>query len=146
MCIGKIRLFHRKYRKRCRNFYSGSIAGLFTGIAIGIFFTLITDVKFNRWINLASYELFVAIIYFLFVFFVLVVLYFLGKLLVWFLVTKSKDELIGFRINYFASIYSASFTASLIILHDNLFIASIVTLAFIVLYFPVEYFSVRNKK
>ena len=138
--------FHKKYKKRCRNFYSSSIAGLFTGVAIGILFSLMIDSKFNRWINLVSYELFVVMIYFSFVFIVLYILYYLGKLCMWFFITKNKDELMGFKINYFAGIYAATFSASMVILNDNSFVRNIVALFFVLLYFPVEYYTVKNNR
>lgn len=146
MCIKKIRLFHKRYLKRCRNFYSSSIAGLLTGTAIGIFFSLITDVSFDRWINIFSIELFAAIIYFMFVFFILFVFYFIGKYGVWFFISKNKDDLVGFKINYFASIYSASWAASLIILHSKILVAIYVSIVYLILYLPLEYFTVRTKR
>jgi len=146
MCIKKIKAFHKRYAERCRNFYSSSIAGLFTGVIIGILFSLITDSKFNRWINLFSYELFAAVVYFAFIFLVLYILYFFGKLCIILFISKDKKNLISFKINYFAGVYAATWSASLIILHTKINIAIYISILFIILYFPIEYFTVRNKK
>lgn len=151
MCFKEIKAFHKKYRKRCRSFYSSSIAGLFTGVMIGILFSLITDSQFNRWINLRSYEFFAAIIYFGFTIFILWVFYYLGKGLFWLIlhvshISNKEDDLIGFKINFIAGIYSAAFSASLILLNNKFPIIIYVTLAFIIFYLLVEYYAVRNKK
>lgn len=159
MCFQKIKSFHKRYIDRCRSFYSSSIAGLFTGVIIGIFFSLVTDASFNRWINPFQLgELFAAIIYFGFTLILIYILYFFGKacvyvVCIYFLMTKivrnsskKKNCLINFKINYFAGIYSATWVASLIILHTQFMIALYVSIMFILLYFPVEYFVVRNKK
>ena len=64
----------------------------------------------------------------------------------WFFITKNKDELMGFKINYFAGIYAATFSASMVILNDNSFVRNIVALFFVLLYFPVEYYTVKNNR
>jgi len=154
MYLKKIKLFHKRHIDRCRSFYSSSIAGLFTGIIIGILFSLITDTSFNRWINLLHWgELFAAIVYFGFIFILIIILYFFGKICVYFFIakpikdsSKKKKCLVDFRINYFAGIYSASWTASLVLLYTKLMTAIYVSIIFILLYLPIEYFTVRNKK
>jgi len=148
-CLDKIISFHKRYKKRCRNFWSSSIAGLFTGAMIGILFSLITDAKFNRWINLMSYELFAAVIYVGLTIFMLWFFYHLGKLLLWvilhfFRLSSKKDELVGFKINFVAGIYSALFATSLILLSKER-VSLYVGIMFGLLYFPVEYFAVRTK-
>jgi len=84
MCFKNIKkllkkLLTKNYAKRRRNFYSSTIAGLFTGIAIGIFFSSITDVNFNRWIDIFSNEAFAAGVYFLSTLVVMIIFYHIGK-------------------------------------------------------------------
>lgn len=153
MCLERIRKFQKKYKDRCRSFYSSTVAGLYTGVAIGILFTLIADSKFNRWINLLSYELFAAIVYFLFTIFMVFSLYLVGWICVHLFIAskisnenKKKQHLINFRINYVASLYSASWITSVILLWDKTSIIFWVSLFFILLYPVAAYIAVRNKK
>lgn len=146
MCIKKIRKFQKKYNERCRNFYSSTIAGLSTGFVIGILFSLITDSKFNRWINLFSYEFFAALIYFVFVLILLYILYHLGKGVMEHILHYKKKDLINYKINYFAGIYSAIGSASFVILHSQTQMIIYVLIFFILFYFPIQYLTVRTKK
>jgi len=143
-------LFRNKYRERCRNFYSSSISGLFTGITIGIFFSFITYSTFHRWINFFSYEIFVALIYLCFAFIIIAIFYFIGYLIMRFLILRNVSnkgkELIGFRINFLAGIYSAFFGTSLLILKDRFRLLLLVTFLFLILYFPLEYIAVVTKQ
>ena len=150
--VKKIKSFHRKYSDRCRNFYASTLAGLFTGVIVGIFFSLMTNSEFNRWINLFSYELVAAVIYFLFTLVLIFSLYIvgviIGKTFTHFAKlspTKQKQFLISFRVNYFAGIYSASWVTSLFILNGKTLISLTVSALFIFAYVPVEYFTVCTK-
>lgn len=152
MCINKIKRFHRKYRDRLRNFYSSSIAGLFTGLIIGLFFSLITDSDFNRWINIFSYEIFAGVIYFIFTIFLIIFFYIFGMLMTRWVVASQidnekskKKHMINFRINYFAGMYSATFVTSIILLNKSEIIYPI-SIGFILFYLPCAYFAVRTKK
>jgi len=73
--IKKIITTHKIHKKRARNFYSSSIAGLFSGVTITMLFDFLTDTSFNRWINLFGLEAFAAFIYLTFSWGVLFVLY-----------------------------------------------------------------------
>ena len=136
--------FYKTHKNRCRNFYTSSIAGLFSGIIIGLFFILMTDSTFNRWINLFGYELLVSIIFFGLILLFLWLGYWIGKGLVFFLIAKDKDDLVSFKINYFAGTYSTAFSSSLLILHNHFAIASYFTIFFILMYFPINYFAVKE--
>lgn len=140
-----------KYRARCRAFLSSSIAGLFTGVMIGIFFSLVTDVNFNRWINLRDYELLAGIIYAFFTYLVLYLLYLVGILFIWticfFFKIKNKiSERVNFKINYFASAITTLFVTPLVLLNGNLKTQLTISIIFILLYFPTMYLVVKNPK
>lgn len=143
--INNIKKLYNKYRDRCRNFHFNTIAGLFTGAIIGIFFNLITNSTFNRWINPFNLgELMAAIIYFSITIFLVWISYFIGKLFIWLFISKQKKHLINFKINYFAGIYSAIWVASLLILKDKLKLMFYLSVIFILLYLPIEYLVVKN--
>jgi len=147
MCVKKIFSYRKKNRDRIRKFYSNLVAGLFTGILIGILFSFITKSTFIRWIDLAQIgELLAAVIYIVFIAMLSYILYWFGRLLIWLFGFKNDDDLIGFRMNYVAGIYSASWISILIIVHSNICLCIYVTLGYLILYLPMEYLAVRNKK
>lgn len=151
MCFDKITRFIHTYKKRCVSFLSSTIAGLFTGVMIGIFFSLVTDIDFNRWINLGNYELFAGIIYVLFTYALLYLLYLLGTLLVWviclvFKIRNRYQEKINFKINYFASALATLFITPLILLEGNMKTQLTISIVFILLYFPTMFWIVRDSK
>ncbi len=134
MCLKKIKYFHKKYRKRIRNFYSSSIAGLFAGIAIGSLLSLLTNTTVKKWENPIGHIL-IVVTYIVFVFLILYILYFFGKFCMQHFLSKNKEDLIGFHINYFTSVYVAVFSALLIILYDNISVCIFVALIFFIIYF-----------
>lgn len=147
MCLRRIQSFRSRYKKRIRAFYSSSIAGSFTGVLIGVLFSLITDTTFNRWIDVFSYELFAAIIYVLFILLGSWFFYHIGNFFIRTFISNKKEDLIGFKINYFAGIYSALFSATLVVLsHNNASLSIKVLVVFVIVYFPLEFFVVRTRE
>ena len=142
---------YKRYKKRLRNFFSSSISGLFTGAAIAIFFSLITNSNFNRWIDIRSYEIVAGIIYVFFTYFLLFIFYYLGKGLIFlvcffFKIKNKKEDILNFKINFFAGVYSAFFVAPLIILKGHLNMQLTIGIIFVLFYFPFMYLVIRNTK
>jgi len=130
-------------RGKFKDFYLSVIAGLFSGLGIGIFFRLTTDIVFNRWINLFSYELFAAIIYVLFVLFILGILYTLGMLIVIFIL-KDKKRTLSFHLNFIA-VYSSAITFLLILYYNISLIRNVIALVGFILFFVLAYFTVKRR-
>mgnify|MGYP001592424745 CR=1 FL=1 len=59
-------------------------------------------------------------------------------------ITRKKDELVGFRINFCAGVYSAIFSSLLVILSKDISLLVIVVIFFIIGYLPLMYFVVKN--
>jgi len=147
MCIERIKEFNKEYKKRINNFVSSAITGLISGVIIIIFFNLITDSTFNRRINLFNLgEAFAAGIYLLFTLSLLYVLFLFGRFVFKRCMSKKKEDLIGFRINYFAGTYSATFGAFLYGFRNSIYSMIIILILFLLIYVPTIYFAVRDNK
>jgi hypothetical protein len=120
--MNKIKKYFRvfkRYRGRFGEFIIDSVAGLLSGTIIGVFFSLIASITFNRWINLGNYEFFAAIIYVFFTLCILWFFYWLGMFIAKF-IFKSKKLLIGFHLNMIAGVFS-SMISFLVVLYHNFF-------------------------
>lgn len=86
-----------------------------------------------------------AVIYISFTLFLLIILYFFGRLLV-FLLFRNKDDTLSFHINFIAGIYSVSFVSLMIILYNQPTIRNIIAVVGVILFFPAEYIAVKGPR
>jgi len=136
-------VFKKNFGK-LKDFISSVLAGLLSGTAIGIFFNLTTDITFNRWINLFSYEAFAAFIYVLFLLLLSLLFYGFGILLISVL-WKDKRRTFGFYINYIAGTYSSTITFLVLLYYDNSWVRNTIALVGVFLLFVLAYFTVKKK-
>lgn len=140
----KFQKYREEYLKQRSMFYSSAIAGVFTGLVIAIFFEFIRITESEKWINLMSYDVFPFIIYLFIAYVLLYLLYVIGKLLVYILISKEKEQLLEFKINYFAGMYSTTLVTGLILLKGKMWITLVIFSLFT--YIPLEYFAVVEVK
>lgn len=129
---------------KLKDLCSSVIAGLLSGTAIGIFFSLTTDFTFNRWINLFSYEIFAAIVYVIFILVLLLIFYGLGLLITrsfW----KDKRRPYGFYLNFVAGIYSSAITFLLVLYYNQPKIRNTIAITGLLLFFVLAHFTIKKK-
>ena len=138
-----LKLF-KKNRGKLKDFYLSVIAGLFSGLGVGIFFNLTTEITFNRWINIFSYEIIATIIYILFVFIVLGVFYILGVLIIIYII-KDVKRILPFHLNFIAGVYSSAITFLLVLYYNQPMIRNTIAIIGGVLFFILAYITVKKK-
>ena len=129
---------------KLKDFISSVIAGLFSGTAVGIFFSLTTNITFNRWINLFSFELVPAIVYFIFFLFILLIFYCIGSFITKF-IWKDNKRLFGFYINFISGTYSSALSFLLVLYYKNILTLITLLILGIIILFILAYFTVKRK-
>jgi phosphate starvation-inducible membrane PsiE len=130
-------------KNKFREFWIDALAGLLSGTTIGIFFSLVTEIKFIRWINLFSPEIFAAIIYVVGSFLVLFGFYWLGKVVVYFI---DKKRLMSFRLNMIAGAYTSVVSFLLVTYHSSFETdISIAIIALVILFF-LSHSAIKRRK
>lgn len=136
-----LKIFTRNYGK-LKDFTISVIAGLFSGLGIGIFFDLTTDITFNRWINLKSYEAFAAFIYVIFFFLILIIFYGFGMFIT---SLMDKKRTLGFHLNFVAGIYSSTMTFLLVLYFNQPATRYTIAGIGIVFFFILAYYTIKKK-
>ena len=134
----------RKNRGRFKDFYLNSMTGLFSGAGMGVFFNLTTNIKFERWINLGSYEIFAAIIYVIFILIVLGLFYILGILIIE-LLLRDKRRILSFHLNFVSGIYSSVLSFLFVLYYNKPTIRYTIAIMGLVLFFVVAYYTIKKK-
>jgi len=128
-----------------KDFYLSVIAGLFSGLCMGIFFSLTIDISFNRWIDPTKLgEFFATVVDVLLILFLLLTFYVVGQLIVKFLLRDKKRHL-SFHLNFIAGIYSSTMTFLLVLYYDAPMMRNTITSIGVVLFFVLAYFTVKRK-
>lgn len=141
--MNKIINHFKKNRGKLKDFGINSIAGIFSGISIGIFFSLTTDITFHRWIDPTTLELFPAIIYVIFVLFILTIFYGIGVLITWWL---DKKKIMDFHISFIAGTYCSIMSFLFVLYYNVVLIRNVLAVAFIVIFLIVAYFTIKKKR
>ncbi len=124
---------------KLKDFTLSSIAGMFSGLSIGIFFSLTTDITFNGWIKDNFLTNVISFLFLIFIF------YFLGRFIIVKCLLSDKKRELSFHLNFIAGIFSSSFTFLLILYHKNLITAIMIGVVLIILFFIVAHFAIREK-
>ena len=126
-----------------KDFGINSISGLLTGVAIGIFFSLTTDITFNRWINLFSNEIFAAIVYVFFVLIILAFFYGLGILITWFI---DKNKMMSFHLNFVSGTYCSIMSFLFVLYYNTARIRNSIAVIGIIIWIIIAGFTIKKKR
>ncbi len=128
-----------KYKEFCIT----SFAGLFTGVVIGIFFSLTIDAKFNRWINLLSPEIGAFVVYLIGTLFLAYLFYWVGYFLTWLI---DKRKIMTFHLSYISGVYCAIVSFLLVLYYINFKTDLLIGLVGVIFYFVVAHFAVKRRR
>ena len=133
------------YRGRLKDFFVSVFGGFFSGLVVGIFFSLVTDTTFNGWINpLKLGELVALTIYTLFTFLLLVFFYKLGDWGVKLSIGNSSRSF-SFYLNYIAGAFSSTTVFLFTLYYDVPLIRNTIAIIFVITFFLLAEFTIRKK-